>query len=96
MKASEVNPRVLLWAQAEGYGIDSVLERLDNPEAETPRTPKGQLWTVEFMAWVQARWREFHTTQHGAGDHHDCITCRGATEDGSFDRWLEAWVREAA
>jgi len=94
MNPKDVNPRVLLWARAEGYGIDTVFDRIGKPGAAVPRTPNGTPWTVEFIEWTQKRWREFHLL-HGRGSHHDCIVCSTATTDGSFDAWLETWVTEA-
>ena len=89
----EINPRVVLWAEAEGVDLKPIREGLGDRQADTPKLPNGQLWTVDFMAWTQARWGEYHQELHGSGSHHECVECHMSGLDGRFDSWLHVWVR---
>ena len=84
----EINPRAVLWAKSAGLDLGSLLDK--GRGGDIPRLSNGQPWTVEFMCWVQSRWREYHIERgHRRNSHWECINCKYDGKHGRFDAWLE-------
>lgn len=85
-----MNPRVVAWARA--HNIDPaklVRESLDDDLFRVG----GQLWTVLFMEWIQAKWREWRKlcTYVPDAKHPLCDHCHNHE---AFDAWLQGETHE--
>jgi len=89
----KVNPRMVCWAKANDIDLEPLLNR--DPDEDIPCLDSGLPWTVEFLQWIQGKWRTFHVKKlHGLHSYHECLACTVAATNGDFDIWLKASMED--
>ena len=77
------NPRVVLWAEAQGIELENLKRDLGEGLYCVGQTP----WTVCFSQWIQGKWCEYRALcTHVPNWKEPC--CNHCYNQEKFDTWL--------
>lgn len=82
-----MNPRVLAWLKAVGLEPAAIVRRAGEDVPIVEVAGERNLWTVHYMGWIGARWREWAVWHHQSNGDHRAVLRAGYDD---FDEWLEA------
>ena len=84
-----VNPRVLRWLDSVGLPLESIA-RGDGEDVPMVKVDgERNLWTIHYMLWVQARWRDW-AKQLGYENQEKAQSAGHLADE--FDSWLGQWT----
>lgn len=89
-----MNPYFIAWCRAHSHNPDDLSKNnralgKEPTRVVDPHDGKRRPWTVVFMLWIQAKWREWATEKGFRGDHR-AARLSGHTD---FGAWLDRSTR---